>query len=181
MLTGNAKARSARPAGTNYSWSGWTTRSPGRDWRTASAPSTPRPAGDASLPAVRHVAIPLRPALRQTEPPWHGGPPISRGQALLYESDRVRRFVGLWEDHPQLPPPPDETQTGQGLLEKINAHPKSQGLKLRERTIVGAAIIDREPVRGAGPGDATGQEGNHWHFGMKAQSSVGRGGRTRCS
>ena len=70
---------------------------------------------------------------------------------------------------------------GQGLLEKTNAHPKSQGLKLRERTIVDAAIIDREPARGAGPGDATGQEGNHWHFGMKAQSSVGRGGRARCS
>ena len=69
----------------------------------------------------------------------------------------------------------------QGLLEKTNAHSKSQGLKLRERTIVDAAIIDREPARGAGPGDSTGQEGNDWHFGMKAQSSVGRGGRTRCS
>ena len=78
-------------------------------------------------------------------------PPVSRGQALLDESDRVRRFVGLWEDHPQLPPPPDETQTGQGLLEKSNAHPKSQGLKLREGTIVGAAIIDREPVREPDP------------------------------
>ena len=108
-------------------------------------------------------------------------PPVSRGQALLYESDRVRRFVGLREDHPQLPPTRGETQTGQGLLEKINAHPKSQGLKLREGTIVDAAIIDREPVRGAGPGDATGQEGNHWHCGMKAQSSVDRSGRTRCS
>ena len=28
---------------------------------------------------------------------------------------------------------------GQGLLEKTNAHPKSQGLKLREGIIVGAA------------------------------------------
>ena len=65
--------------------------------------------------------------------------PRFRGeQALLYESDRVRRFVGLWEDHPQLPPTRGETQPGQGLLEKINAHPKSRGLKLREGTIVGA-------------------------------------------
>ena len=59
--------------------------------------------------------------------PGMDDPPVSRGQALLYESDRVRRFVGLWEDHPRLPRPPDETRTGQGLLEKINAHPKSQG------------------------------------------------------
>ena len=76
---------------------------------------------------------------------------------------------------------PAKHKPGQGLLEKINAHPKSQGLKLREGTIVGAAIIDREPGRGAGPRDATGQEGNHWRFGMKAQSSVDRSGRTRCS
>ena len=77
---------------------------------------------------------------------------------------------------------PAKHKPGQGQLEKINARPKSQGLKLlREGTIVDAAIIDREPVRRAGPGDATGQEGNHWHLGMKAQSSVDRSGRTRCS
>ena len=76
---------------------------------------------------------------------------------------------------------PAKDKPGQGLVEKINAHPKSQGLKLREGTIVGAAIVDQEPVRGAGPGDAIGQEGDHWRFGMKAQSSVGRSGRTRCS
>ena len=76
---------------------------------------------------------------------------------------------------------PAKDKPGQGLLEKTQAHPKSQGLKLREGTIAGAAIIDREPVRGAGPGDATGQEGNHWHFGMKAQINVDRSGRTRCS
>ena len=33
---------------------------------------------------------------------------------------------------------PAKHKPGQGLLEKANAHPKSQGLKLRERTIVGA-------------------------------------------
>ena len=76
---------------------------------------------------------------------------------------------------------PAKHKPGQGLLEKTNAHPKSQGLKLGEGTIAGAAIIDRGPGRGAGPGDATGQEGNHWRFGMKAQSSVDCSGRTRCS
>ena len=101
--------------------------------------------------------------LCSTSPTGSGGP-LARGKTTL----NFRRL-------------PAKHKPGQGLLEKINAHPKSQGLKLREGTIVGAAIIDREPGRGAGPGDATGQEGNHWRFGMKAQSSVGRSGRTRCS
>ena len=37
--------------------------------------------------------------------PRHGGSPFSRGQALLYESDPVRRFVGLRLTAPL----PDET------------------------------------------------------------------------
>ena len=67
---------------------------------------------------------------------------------LLYEAESVRRFVGL-----KLPSPlPDETtilnfrhlleqqSLGTGLLEEINAHLESQGLKLREGTIVDATI-----------------------------------------
>ncbi len=69
---------------------------------------------------------------------------------LLYESDPVRRFVGLKLTGPL----PDETtilnfrhllerhNLGQGLLEEINAHLESQGLKLREGTIVDATIIE---------------------------------------
>ena len=69
---------------------------------------------------------------------------------LLYESDPVRRFVGLKLSGPL----PDETSIlnflhllekhnlGQGLLEEINAHLESQGLKLREGTIVDATIIE---------------------------------------
>ena len=69
---------------------------------------------------------------------------------LLYESDPVRRFVGLKLAGPL----PDETtilnfrhlleqhNLGQSLLEEINSHPESQGLKLREGTIVDATIIE---------------------------------------
>ena len=69
---------------------------------------------------------------------------------LLYESDPVRRFAGLKLSGPL----PDETtilnfrhlleeySLGQGLLEEINAHLESQGLKLREGTIVDASIIE---------------------------------------
>ena len=105
---------------------------------------------------------------------------------LLYEAESVRRFVGL----KLLSPLPDETIIlnfrhllerhclGQGLLEEINAHLESQGLKLREGTIVDAAIIEapsstKNPGRGAGPGDASDQEGEtSGIFGMKAHIGV---------
>ena len=69
---------------------------------------------------------------------------------LLYESDPVRRFAGLKLTGPL----PDETtilnfrhlleqhHLGQGLLEEINTHLESQGLKLREATIVDTTIIE---------------------------------------
>ena len=69
---------------------------------------------------------------------------------LLYEAESVRRFVGLNLTEAL----PDETtilnfrhllerhQLGQGLLEEINAHLESQGLRLREGTIVDASIIE---------------------------------------
>ena len=59
---------------------------------------------------------------------------------LLYEAESVRRFVGLRsparrDHHPELPPSPGAART-KGLLEEINAHLESQGLRLREGTIV---------------------------------------------
>ena len=69
---------------------------------------------------------------------------------LLYEAESVRRFVGLSLSEAL----PDETtilnfrhllerhQLGKGLLEEINAHLESQGLRLREGTIVDASIIE---------------------------------------
>ena len=69
---------------------------------------------------------------------------------LLYEAESVRRFVGLNLTEAL----PDETtilqfrhllerhELGKGLLEEINAHLESQGLRLREGTIVDASIIE---------------------------------------
>ena len=66
---------------------------------------------------------------------------------MLYEVESVRRFVGLRLSGPL----PDETtilnfrhlleehELGQGLFEEINRHLESQGLRLREGTIVDAS------------------------------------------
>ena len=104
---------------------------------------------------------------------------------LLYESDPVRRFVGLKLTGPL----PDETtilnfrhlleqhNLGQGLLEEINAHLESQGLKLREGTIVDATIIEapsstKNRNQERDPEMHQTKKGNQWHFGMKAHIGV---------
>ena len=105
---------------------------------------------------------------------------------LLYESDPVRRFVGLKLAGPL----PDETtilnfrhllerhnlerhNLRQCLLEEINAHLESQGLKLREGTIVDATIIEapsstRNRAKERDPEMHQTRKGNQWRFGMKA-------------
>ena len=102
---------------------------------------------------------------------------------LLYESDPVRRFVGL-KLSGRLP---DETtilnfrhllekhQLGQGLLAEINAHLESQGLRLREGTIVDATIIEAPSSTKNRTGERDPEmhqtkKGNQWHFGMKAHT-----------
>ncbi len=72
---------------------------------------------------------------------------------LLCESDPVRRFAGLKLTGSL----PDETtilhfrhllekhSLGEGLLQEINGHLESLGLKLREGTIVDATIIEAPP------------------------------------
>ena len=104
---------------------------------------------------------------------------------LLYESEPVRRFVGLKLTGPL----PDETtilnfrhllerhNLGQGLLEEINAHLESRGLKLREGTIVDATIIEapastKNRNRERDPEMHQTKKGNQWHFGMKAHIGV---------
>ena len=104
---------------------------------------------------------------------------------LLYESEPVRRFVGLRLSGSL----PDETtilnfrhlleknNLGQGLLEEINAHLESQGLRLREGTIVDATIIEApsSTKNRAGEWDPEmhqTRKGNQWHFGMKAHIGV---------
>ena len=66
---------------------------------------------------------------------------------------------------------------GQGLLEEINVHLESQGLKLREGTIVDATIIEApsSTKNRAGERDPEMRQtkkGNQWHFGMKAHIGV---------
>ena len=99
---------------------------------------------------------------------------------MLYEVESVRRFVGLRLSGPL----PDETtilnfrhlleehELGQGLFEKINRHLESQGLRLREGTIVDASIIEAPSSTKNRAGDRDPEmrqtkKGNEWHFGMK--------------
>ena len=104
---------------------------------------------------------------------------------LLYESEPVRRFAGL-KLSGRLP---DETtilnfrhlleqhSLGQGLLAEINANLESQGLKLREGTIVDATIIEAPSSTKNRTGERDPEmhqtkKGNQWHFGMKAHIAV---------
>ena len=88
---------------------------------------------------------------QEAQDPQGSVPPFTRGQALFYESDPVRRFVGLRLTGPL----PDEAtilhfrhllernSLGRDLMEEINAHLESQGLKLRAGIIVDASIIEQ--------------------------------------
>ena len=104
---------------------------------------------------------------------------------LLYEADSVRRFVGLRLSGPL----PDETtilnfrhlleerQLGEGLMEEINRHLATQGLRLREGTIVDASIIEAPSSTKNGAGERDPQmrqtkKGNEWRFGMKVHIGV---------
>ncbi len=97
----------------------------------------------------------------------------------------MRRFVGLKLSEPL----PDETtilnfrhllenqNLGQGLLQEINAHLESQGLRLREGTIVDASIIEapsstKNRAWERDPEMHQTKKGNQWHFGMKVHIGV---------
>ena len=99
---------------------------------------------------------------------------------MLYEVESVRRFVGLRLSGPL----PDETtilnfrhlleehELGQSLFQEINRHLESQGLRLREGTIVDASIIEAPSSTKNRAGDRDPEmrqtkKGNAWHFGMK--------------
>ena len=99
---------------------------------------------------------------------------------MLYEVESVRRFVGLRLSGAL----PDEMTIlnfrhlleahglGEGLFEDINRHLASQGLRLREGTIVDASIIEApsSTKNRAGERDPEMRQtkkGNEWHFGMK--------------
>ena len=99
---------------------------------------------------------------------------------MLYEVESVRRFVGLKLSGPL----PDETtilnfrhlleehELGQSLFEEINGYLASQGLRLREGTIVDASIIEapsstKNRARERDPEMRQTKKGKDWHFGMK--------------
>ena len=101
------------------------------------------------------------------------------------EAESVRRFVGLSLSEAL----PDETtilnfrhllerhQLGQGLFEEINTHLESQGLRLREGTIVDASIIEAPSSTKNRSGERDPEmhrtkKGNEWHFGMKLHIGV---------
>jgi IS5 family transposase len=104
---------------------------------------------------------------------------------MLYEIDSVRRFVGLKITGPI----PDETtilkfrhllethDLGAKLFAEINGHLESQGLILKEGTIVDASLISAP----SSTKNQTGQrdpemhqtkKGNEWYFGMKMHIGV---------
>ena len=104
---------------------------------------------------------------------------------LLFEAESVRRFVGLKLSEAL----PDETTIlnfrhllekhglGQGLLEEIDAHLESRGLRLREGTIVDASIIEAPSSTKNRTGERDPEmhqtkKGNEWHFGMKVHIGV---------
>ena len=85
----------------------------------------------------------------------------------LPDETTILNFRHLLEQH----------NLGSGLLEEINAHLESQGLKLREGTIVDATIIaaPSSTKNRAGERDPEmhqTKKGNQWHFGMKAHIGV---------
>ena len=99
---------------------------------------------------------------------------------MLYEVESARRFVGLRLSDPL----PDETtilnfrhlleehELGRSLFEEVNRHLESQGLRLREGTIVDASIIEAPSSTKNRSGERDPEmrqtkKGNEWHFGMK--------------
>ncbi len=104
---------------------------------------------------------------------------------LLYESESVRRFVGLR----LLGALPDETtilnfrhllerhRLGEGLFAEINAHLAARGHRLSRGTIVDASIVDAPSSTKNKDGERDGEmhqtkKGNQWYFGMKAHVGV---------
>ena len=66
---------------------------------------------------------------------------------------------------------------GQRLFEEINVHLESQGLRLREGTIVDASItlarsFTKNRARERDPEMRQVKKGNQWHFGMKLHIGV---------
>ena len=88
----------------------------------------------------------------------------------LPDETTILNFRHLLEQH----------SLGQGLLAEINANLESQGLKLREGTIVDATIIEAPSSTKNRAGERDPEmhqtkKGNQWHFGTKAHIGVDAG------
>ena len=92
---------------------------------------------------------------------------VSSSQAPLPDETTILNFRHLLE----------KRNLGQGILVEINSHLESQGLKLREGTIVDATIIEapsstKNRNKERDPEMRQTKKGNQWHFGMKAHIGV---------
>ena len=142
MPTWNTKARSERP-GESCFWSGWTASSLAVIGGAHPPPLSQGGSGTPALPAGGHAADSLCPALLQSQRPGNGGPAL-RGRIgqEVRETQPVRGPTRRDHD-PQLPSSLGAAGTGPGPVRgDINTHLESQGLRLREETIVDASIIE---------------------------------------
>ena len=107
-------------------------------------------------------------------------------EELLYESPAVRRFVGV---DLGIASAPDETtilrfrhllerhDLGGLMLEAVNVHLESRGIKIQTGTIVDATIIHapsstRNEKKERDPEMHQTRKGNQWYFGLKAHIGV---------
>lgn len=104
----------------------------------------------------------------------------------LYDSDAMRRFVGL--DLSEAPAPDETTlckfrhllerhRLGEAMFECVLEHLDGQGLKIGLGTIVDATVISapqslKNKDQQRDPQMRSGKKGNLWYFGMKAHIGV---------
>lgn len=107
-------------------------------------------------------------------------------EEALYDSASMRKFVGIDFGREAAP---DETtvctfrhllekhRLGKAIIAEVNAHLKSQGMKLSTGTIVDASIINapsstKNKDQHRDPEMHQTKKGNQWYFGMKAHIGV---------
>ena len=104
----------------------------------------------------------------------------------IYDSQSIRRFVGIDLSHESAPDATtllkfrrllETNGLTRKIFEAINAHLAEQGLMLREGTIVDATLIAAPPStknteKKRDPAMHQTKKGNQWYFGMKAHAGT---------
>lgn len=107
-------------------------------------------------------------------------------EEALYDSQAMRRFVGIDLGHERVP---DETTVcrfrhllekhdlGRRLFEEVQGHLAAKGMKVSTGTIVDATIINapsstKNAEKARDPEMHQTKKGNQWYFGMKAHLGV---------